>query len=538
MKYLLLILIGLFLYLPALPNKFVWDDEEQVVANVAVHSVGNIPQLLAGSTFNSGGSASLAGLYYKPLMSICFAVIYTMFGPTPWAFHFFQIGLHLGSVLLLFIILKKLWNNEWLAFVGSLLFLIHPQNVETVVYISSLQDTLYMFFGLLGLTWIVISENKIGLWDYVFAGVCVFLALLGKETGGLFGVIIGVYMWIRSLHFGRDDGESGRDDVYKWLITLVGVYGLYLYLRLGMAHVGLGKNMFTPMATLPLLVRLGNIPTILFHYFSQFVWPSKLSISQHWADFKPGIFELLSLVGLVLVWVRGLWWGGKVRSEKGEGKSMNTSFVFFWIWLGVAMAFHSQIFPLDMTVADRWFYLPMVGVIGVVGSILQSEKLKVRSEKAVGIVISIILILFFVRSSIRIWDWRDGLTLYSHDIQITPQSFDLQNNLGVELFRVSRFDEAKKHFEISTKLSPTWWTNWNNLGAIVEREGDLELALDYYNKAIQNGNYYLAYPNYARVLLKQNKMYEARLFLKNSLQVFPNNITLLELFKYSEYTQN
>ena len=43
-------------------------------------------------------------------------------------------------------------------------------------------------------------------------------------------------------------------------------------------------------------------------------------------------------------------------------------------------------------------------------------------------------------------DWRNGLSLFSRDIR-EDSSFDLQNNMGVELFRVGRYAEAKKYFE-------------------------------------------------------------------------------------------
>lgn len=509
----LLVVIGFLLYVPSLANHFVWDDEEQVVANTAVHSLSNIPELLAGSTFNSGGSDRLGGLYYKPLMSVSFAVIYSMFGPSPWAFHLFQIGLHIGTTLLLYLVFLVLWGRNWVAWSAALLFLIHPQNVETVVYISSLQDTLYMFFGMLGLTWIMIRDDQITWGDLGFAGVCLFLALLGKETGGLFAILIGLYLFL----------FRNKLDGWRWAKVVVGVMAIYLYLRLGVAQVGLDKNMFTPMATLPLWVRLGNVPALVWHYLSEWVWPQNLAISQHWVNREPGLVEWMGSLGLVIGWmavVNRTW----ARRE--------LVLMFFWGWFGMALAFHSQIFPLDLTVADRWFYLPMAGLIGTLGSIWVKLKFKTKWSKFFVILVGVMVILLIGRSSVRIRNWRDGLSLYQHDIEIMQDSFDLENNLGVELYRVGEKIEAKKHFARSTELSPGWWTNWNNLGVSMEEEGNLRLAQEYYDQAIKNGQYYLAYGNYARVLLKQQRWQEARLFLEKSLKLYPNNSTLIELYRY------
>jgi len=55
-------------------------------------------------------------------------------------------------------------------------------------------------------------------------------------------------------------------------------------------------------------------------------------------------------------------------------------------------------------------------------------------------------VLVPTQSFIRTLDWRSGLSLFSHDVK-KDSSFDLQNNMGVELFRAGKFDQAKKYFE-------------------------------------------------------------------------------------------
>lgn len=133
-------------------------------------------------------------------------------------------------------------------------------------------------------------------------------------------------------------------------------------------------------------------------------------------------------------------------------------------------------------------------------------------------------------------DWKDGLTLYSHDINISKDSFDLENNLGVELFRANRIDEAAVHFENSAKIAPDWWTNWNNLGVIAEKNKDLAKAEEYYLRAIKNGNYYLAYENLANIyLIHLKEPQKARNFIREALMKLPANTKLWILLSLSEY---
>lgn len=492
----ILIVTGLILYSHSLKNNFVWDDEEQVVANSAVHTISNIPQLLSGSTFNSGGAGSPSGLYYKPLMSISFAFIYNFFGENPTAFHLFQILLHLGSTCLFFLLLVRLMKDKNISFFASLIFMIHPINVESVVYISTLQDALFMFFGLLALT---LNTN------FYLTAVLLFLSIMSKETGIIFYFLIGFYMALYR-----------KKDFVRYISFSSISFGLYLFLRLGLAHIYLEKNFFTPIAHLSLIERLISTPAIIFHYLTTFFYPARLLISQHWivknANFKD--FWLPFLLSAVFFGVL------TYLVTKHQKKHV----VFFYVWLLVSLLFHSQIFPLDMTVADRWFYLPSMGLIALLAT-------TIKIKRPIVYVLIPLIIILFIRSYIRIGDWKDGLTLYSHDIKYVSGSFDLENNYGVELYRTGKYIEAGKHFKNSTEIAPTWWTNWNNLGVIEEGDGNLDKASEHYLHAIENGNYYLAYGNYAKILIKQGKEKEALKFIKDSLKILPENTELNELYK-------
>jgi len=144
-----------------------------------------------------------------------------------------------------------------------------------------------------------------------------------------------------------------------------------------------------------------------------------------------------------------------------------------------------------------------------------------------GILVLIIMALA-IRTVIRNADWKDGLTLYAHDVKIVSKvspkgSFDLENNCGVELFRAGKIDEAEKHFRKSVEFQPRWPYSQNNLGAVLEQKNDLEGALAQYKKAIEVGDYYLAYENVGGILIKMKRNEEAKDFIEKSLLKFPQN---------------
>lgn len=510
-----IILLGFLVYSNSLFNGFVWDDEEQVLTNQLVHSISNLPSFFTGSTFNTGGSNSLAGHYYKPLMPTTFSLIYSVFGNTASAFHFIQLSLHILNAILIYLFFKSLINKNR-SFIISLIFLIHPINTESVIYISALQDTLFFTFGIAALN-IAKSQPK---YTGIKISLLLLLSLLSKETGLLFVFITAVY----TAFF---NPKNLKNTVLYSSITL----GIYLFLRLVIAQIPFSKSGPSPIMNAPLIDRLQTIPEIIFFYIKTFFYPQDLLIAQHWVITTPNISNFYLPLAIVLFLCTALVaWYLIYRKIHIYAKQ----YLFFLIWFAAGLGLHLQIFPLDMTVADRWFYFPIVGLLGLIAAAIPPISSK-YSPISLIILITLISLLSF-RTLVRTFDWRDGLTLYAHDSKINQNAFDLENNFGVELFRAGRLDEAKIRFENSTKLAPRWWTNWNNLGVILERENQATVAANFYKKAIDNGQYYLAYQNYARTLLfKLKAPKDAKEFCEQSLKLLPYNADLWLVLAIAEY---
>lgn len=525
-KILIIIILGLLIYSYSLFNGFVWDDEEQIVNNVFVHSVNNIPILFKTSTFNSGGAGILSGTYYRPLMMTFFSFVYQIFGPNPFFFHFFQLVFHIATTVLIYYFLKYFFKKK-LSLILAIIFLVHPVNVEAVAYISAIQDIFYVLFGLLAFYFVIQDKDKFNFKNIFLINLFLFLSLLSKETAFLFFILIFLYQFI-----------FRKKNIFEHIVFFSITIASYLILRLAVAGVFFTPYHFAPIVQLNFWQRTLMVPNIFIHYLSVFFYPVKLAVMQHWVlktisfsgFYVPLIFVTLFLLATITFFL---------KITKGENKSSRNIFLFFTSWFFITIFPYLQLFPLDMTVADRWFYLPMIGLLGMIGAMLsfwqgRSPRPESVSDSGVApfprmtIYISIIIIcLFSMRSFIRTLDWKNGLTLYSKDNIIVQDSFDLENNYGVELFRRGNFNDAKIHFEKSTKLAPHWWTNWNNLGAVYEREKNYQKAAKYYQKAIDNGQYYLAYENLAKILVAHGKdQNKTKEFLQKALVNFPENQNL------------
>jgi len=501
----ILIVLTFFIYTSSLFNSFVWDDEEQIVNNTVIKHLSNIPSLFTSSTFNTGG-AGLSGWYYKPLMPIVFSINFFIWGLNPFGFHLFDVILHLANGVLIFIFFKKLFDfsryafPKTLSFILAALFLIHPANAESVAYISSTQELLYTFFLLLAL---ILSFSKKRL---LFINIAILLSLLSKESG----VTTIPLVILLTLLF-------NRSKTLAISISSLTTFSLYLFLRFAIAKTPLFQKItIIPIANASFFQRLQTIPHELFSYLRLFFFPKDLFVAQHavitnFSD--PRFYVAVPLVVIIFAFSILFYF-----------KSKSKLYLFFLAWIFFSFFLLLNIYPLDMTIAERWLYAPMIGLLGVIGFLTVELLKKNEKIKLYLLIITFLVIpILAIRTIIRTFDWKDNLSLFSKDVKYSKGSFDVQNNLGVALFRAGDLKNAKGHFQQSIDLSPSWWTPYNNLGVVYQREGNLQKAKSLYQKSIEKGNYYLAYENLAQLLFKTEKPKDIIPFLEASLARLPQN---------------
>lgn len=509
----ILIITTLAVYFLSLFNGFVWDDEEQILNNSFITSVSNIPYLFTSSTFNTGG-AGLSGLYYKPLMPISFSLIHTLAGSTIFFYHLFSLIIHLVNGILLFLFLKKLFDHfryefsKTISFSISFIFLIHPAIVESVAYISSTQELLYVLFLLLSLlsSFKFLEKNEFSINNLFFINCFILCSLLSKESGV---VTIPIIIFLSYLF--------NRKRIIPIIVTSFFTFIIYLILRFPIAKTPVFQDSsIVPIANASLIQRLLTIPYELFSYIRLTIFPLDLAVSQHFvikSIYDPKFYLTLPILIFILFVFTLIF--RKIHSK---------SIIFFIFWIIISFILILNIYPLDMTIAERWLYGPLIGILGLLGAFFL-ELIK-KNKKYLYIYMSLFLIFgsfFIIRSFIRTYDWNNNLSLFSHDIKYVSDSYDAQNNLGVAYFRNNKFQEAKIHFQKSINLSPNWWISYNNLGAIYQRERDIKRAKELYAKSIEKGNYYLAYENLAILKYTTENPNETIKFVNDALKYLPNN---------------
>ena len=480
LKYLCFIfIVGLIVFFPVLFNGFVWDYIPGIVNYVDVHSL-NLPLFFGQNLSNS--------LFYRPLESVYTALVYVFFGPNPFVFHLIQLSLHLVDAYLLFLIFCLFFTEEISLFL-ALIFFVHPINAESVMFISAMTNQLYFTFGMAA--FIVAKGKKLTTKQIIFMSLFLLLSIFSKEVGFLFFLIILLYRYVFKLNTQRG--------ILLSELSIVSLYALIRTAVGGVSEVSYGYPI--PIQSLSFLQRLFNIPAIVMYYLKTFLFPLQLAIWQHWVIQSVSVLNfvlplvlclillLFSAVATYLLYQsdkkqivdnRNYATKGTMLIASEPKNSQMFLFFFFWFILGTGMSI--QIVPLDMTVADRWFYFPIVGLLGMTGVGLtylqQTFKRFTTQYYAIAL---IILCLLSLRTFIRAFDWKNNLTLYTHDIQYQKDNYIFTDALARELLLAHKPDEALPYELESVAIQPTI-INETGLGEIYLAKFQLGKAIDAFVK--------------------------------------------------------
>jgi len=487
-----IIILGLVVYGRILGNGFVGDDPGYI--NHPYVQNFQLTKLFTGSSTDLGGNSPITGYFYRPVMLVVLAQVFQISGDSPWLYHLIQLGLHMTNTILVYMLLVQFMPKKS-AQIASLIFLVHPINTETVAYISNLQDVLFVLFGLTALNLTVRKKAALTI------TLMLFLALLAKETGVMFLACSLLYIWY-----------TKQKDLQIWIFRILGVITSYLFLRLVIAGIGVGGLQKTVMGSLTLGERAVHIPKIILYYLQTMVWPGTLAVGQTWT-IKSDLYTFYIPLGIVIILMIFV-----ILNIKSK------AIVFFLIWLGLGIALHLQIIPLEMTVADRWWYFPIIGCLGLAGSVL---------PKRIVLAMAVIIPILAIRTWIRTGDFKDAMTLYKHDAEIT-ESYLLEQAYGYELMQKNELNEAKIHLDKSIKLFENT-TNTNSLGVVYFRQKDIDGAIGWFEKSIHLGDNFQAYNNLARLLMAHKSPNEAVVIITSGTEKFPQSDNFWFLLALAEY---
>jgi tetratricopeptide (TPR) repeat protein len=249
----------------------------------------------------------------------------------------------------------------------------------------------------------------------------------------------------------------------------------------------------------------------LWFYASKLFWPANLtfiyprwdvSAAFGWAWLFPSAFAAV---------VATLW---QMRVRIGRGPLV--AVLFFAGTLFPALGF-MNVYPFRYSfVADHFQYLASVGLV-----ILAAIGLARLPRLISPVFLVVLAFLTWKQAGI----YRSLETLWSDTVAKNPESWMAQNNLGIVLQRNGQNDEAIDHFQKALQLDPNKFEIQNNLGYLLSVGGRLREAFPHLEKALEiNPNYAEAHYNLGNALLRTGRVAEAIVQLQQAVEIDPTYV--------------
>jgi Flp pilus assembly protein TadD len=526
-----LIAAGFLLFLNSLWNGFVGDDYGQILSNNLVHSWLNIPRFFSGTSsvtdLGNGVPVSVAADYYRPLPESFYSILYSLFGASAFAFHFFQVANYTASAVLGFLLLKKFARVD-LAFLLAIIYLTLPINNDLATSISNYQQDF-----LFGLWAVLVATSRDSRFKNAWVFFLLVLSLLSKETGLCFVLIILSYYVIYDIRWKTSRFKSS-------LPYAVVIVFLYLVLYFHVAGHAPGVAEFQ-MQRLPLSERLLSVPAMVTYYLSTFFYPRDLALLYDWSVTSPTFMDFyFPLLVLIVLSIAAFFIGNSIRKTS---PTRFGAYVFFFLWFVFGLGLHIQIIPLDGTVSPEWFHIPGFGLLGMIAIALEHfvpEQGKFRLA-VLGLIL-LVAIGYVGRSLVRNTDWKDDQTLMCHDAGVAAV-WALDDRCGLNLAVAGDYVDAVDHLRRSVQLASYPYNNWYDLGQVLVGYAEASKSRPLLSEAEQalrtaitiDPQNPLAYDKLGYILAVYDSHDAAKAFLTPISQHYPNDYNLWLYLAVTDY---
>ena len=475
-----LALTGFTVHIPAFQGQPIWDDDYLIRTNPLIKSPLLVLEAFRHYLFLDSYSA-----HYRPVQDLSYMLDYVLWNDNTYGFHLTNVLLHIGSAILLYLLLRKLlpsllsgFSNQnpnlvesnasttasWIAFFTAILWAVHPIHSAAVDYISGRADSLAFLFACGG--WLLFLKAKevhgrlfrylvlAGAW---FSGL---LALCSRESACIWAILFLIYL------FGFERSVEFRRKCLV-LVACFALFGTYACLR-SLPEPRIQKQ---PSAGWSPSVRAILMCRALGDYSRLMVFPSNLHMERTVFDPRTsqnkesryGSIELeyLSVIGVL---VGGALVCGALR--KGAGQKLR---ILGSIWFLFSYLPTSNLVDLNATVAEHWLYLPSVGFLIFLAGVVLDLPLSWRKASIVFACFAIFGL--GVRSYLRSGDWISSEVFARKTMGAGGATVRLSLILGQAYLEQNNYAEAERVFRKALELHPDHPLARNNLADVLWREG-------------------------------------------------------------------
>jgi hypothetical protein len=437
---LLISVVTITVYFGSINNLFTtWDDPVYILNNPHIKelSVKSILRIFQTPEYMRN---------YQPVVLVSYAVDHYFYSFKSYGYHITNLLFHLCNVILVWILFYLLAEELTLATVVALFFAIHPMHVESVAWLSARSDLLFTFFYISSIICYLLYRHQTDRKRYYLFSIILFLfSLISKALAVSLPFVLLLFDYYASRKFDR---KMLFEKIPFFVISLMGGIIAFLVRQPVKISSAIGTYSFLDR------MLLGSYSTVT--YLWKLLTPVQLCAIYNFPGENNGLLPAgfwlyLFCVALIVIVI--------IYSCK-YSKKYFFGMMFFFITIVSVLPFFNLPLPI---MADRYSYLPSLGLFFVIAVGIQEIKNKLLTKKSfktfrsISVALLGMYILWLGHLTLnKIKVWKDGVTLWTDVIESYPNDSGPYKNRGMAYLTTERYVDAIADFTHALELRPQY----------------------------------------------------------------------------------
>jgi protein O-mannosyl-transferase len=461
---LLLIVATVAIYSGVTKNDFLYyDDSDYVTMNDHVQN---------GLTWQSvkWAFSSTDATNWHPLTWLSHIIDVQLFSLKPAAHHLMNVVYHCVAIVLLFVFLRLFPIKIWVSAFIAALFALHPLHVESVAWVAERKDVLCAVFWFGTMTAYIWYTRHPTIKKYLLFFLLFVLGLLAKPMAVTIPVIL--------LLLDYWPLERAKEKSVIWGKLFIEKIPLFLMaLASSIITLAAQKPAIGNLVNYTLASRIANATVSYLAYIQQAILPVNLS-----AFYPYGYYKLLSVKVIscaVILIVMSIF----VLVYRKKYKYLLVGWFWYLISLIPVIGF---VQVGNQAHADRYTYIPLVGIFLLIGLFLNSIMEKNKGTRKICEILAIlVLCALSIKTMAQIGLWRNDVSLFGNAAAVTKNNYVAYNNLGFIYEKNGQTNIAASQYEKAIQINPKFDESHFGLGNLLLQAGQLDEAIYHYQKAIE-----------------------------------------------------
>jgi len=473
-----------------------FDDNEYVYENPVVARGLTLKGIVwAASSFHAAN--------WHPLTWLSHMLDCQLYGLHPGGHHLTNVLLHTGTVIALFLVLRRMTGAFWRSAFVAAVFAIHPLRVESVAWVAERKDVLSGLFFMLTIGAYVRYARRA--WSLPRYGLVVLLFAMGLMCKPMLVTLPVVLLLLDYWPLQRVETRKISGLVLEKLPLLALSAAACVATLLAQAGAIQSAEFYS------LRPRFGNALVTCLIYLGQMVWPSGLAAFYPFPLNGPPAREV-ALAGILLAGLSVAAWGERRKQPW---------LLMGWLWYLAMLLPVIGVIQVGMQAhADRYTYLPQIGIYMAVTWLAAEWRF---SRVAFGSLMAGVLAVLMVCAWKQTAYWENTETLWNHTLACTKGNIVAHLNLGHDLSKKGRLDEAISFYQKGLQTEPDNAASENNLGNVLCEKGRVDEGIAHYKKALQiKPAFAEAQFNLGKAFRLEGKVDEAIVQFQKALQIKPD----------------